>query len=156
MWDLLASFLQRHGWTIIGLLVLWYFIKDEVMKMVNMLLHERSLKEANRPERRKVLEVDMRRVREEQQRSLQEHSKRTAQNEKDNGDGTAGQQSPICPPSQDPQNTPDTTTKPESKPRPPPTSLNRSSDYLPLMGSGGSGGYRPRRIRPRFFFFILL
>ncbi len=30
MWDLLASFLQRHGWTIVGLLVLWYFIKDEV------------------------------------------------------------------------------------------------------------------------------
>ncbi len=30
MWELVVSFLQRHGWTIIGLLVLWYFIKDEV------------------------------------------------------------------------------------------------------------------------------
>ncbi len=30
MWDLVVSFLQRHGWTIIGLLVLWYFINDEV------------------------------------------------------------------------------------------------------------------------------
>ncbi|CAN0030054.1 unnamed protein product [Pylaiella littoralis] len=54
--ELVGGFVARHGWTLVLLLLVWYNCKDAVNRRYRQWRNERSLADANRPDRRAVLD----------------------------------------------------------------------------------------------------
>ena len=62
-----VALLQNHGWKIVGALVAWYMVKDEVLGWLGERQHKASLARANDPKRVSVLEEQRMIAREKQQ-----------------------------------------------------------------------------------------
>ncbi|CAM9669545.1 unnamed protein product [Ectocarpus fasciculatus] len=71
--SLVADVLARHGWTAIFLVIVWYNCKDAVKRRYRKWRNKRSLDEANRPDRRAVLDRERARsVAEKQAQALED------------------------------------------------------------------------------------
>ncbi|CAM9971287.1 unnamed protein product [Ectocarpus sp. 6 AP-2014] len=68
-----ADLLARHGWTAIFLVIVWYNCKDAVKRRYRKWRNKRSLDDANRPDRRAVLDRERARsVAEKQAQALED------------------------------------------------------------------------------------
>ncbi|CAM9834146.1 unnamed protein product [Ectocarpus sp. 8 AP-2014] len=68
-----ADILGRHGWTAIFLVIVWYNCKDAVKRRYRKWRNKRSLDDANRPDRRAVLDRERARsVAEKQAQALED------------------------------------------------------------------------------------
>ncbi|KAJ0405020.1 hypothetical protein ATCC90586_001753 [Pythium insidiosum] len=72
IWHGFQAFIERNGWRILALTVAGYLLKQKVSTFVTQRHIQRTLAEANDPERVAVLQREASRVRAEQQRRLQE------------------------------------------------------------------------------------
>ena len=67
-----VQFLQRWGWGIVTLLVVWLNVRSSVYSRVAAWRNTRSLAQANKPERRAVLDRQRDEIRNKQQQQLLE------------------------------------------------------------------------------------
>eukprot|EP00752_Nemacystus_decipiens_P009670 g8639.t1 len=74
-----SDLLARHGWTAIFLLVVWYNCKDSVKRRYRRWKNDRSIADANRPDRRAVLDRERARAVAEKQAEAEEAARLLAE-----------------------------------------------------------------------------
>jgi hypothetical protein len=72
LYQLLVQFLQRWGWGLVALAILWYNVRNTVHARLAAWRNTRSLAQANRPDRRSVLDRQCEEIRNKQQQQLLE------------------------------------------------------------------------------------
>lgn len=136
--DLLAAcqrFLEAYGWYMVLVLLALYMLQPHILR----LRAELSLRQANNPTRRKILDEERKRVRLQQQVDLLRAKERAEE------EAAAARVLPNDEEKDTPKAIPPAATlkkrpvvkKPAKKPSP------SSSDYNPLLGGGGGSSFRP-------------
>jgi hypothetical protein len=132
--NILASFFQNYGWRLVFFGLFWYFMGGTVREYLNRSRERRILAEANRPDRKRVLDEERRRVRAEQQRLAMDRAA-SAQEE-----GKRGGTAPSASSSQAPKPKPSSSLSSARPARP----LRPDGGYNPMGGGGGlGGGWKP-------------
>ncbi|CAM9682132.1 unnamed protein product [Scytosiphon promiscuus] len=81
--NFVADMLARHGWTMILVVIVWYNCKDPVKRRYRQWRNKRSLADANRPDRRAVLDRERARSVAEKQREALEAARAAAARQKE-------------------------------------------------------------------------
>jgi len=119
--DVLTIFLKLYGWYVVGALIMFVVVQNQIREYLLRREKRRSLESANDPTRLSVLDRERRRVRETQQKMYEEHVQKTKKKKRR------------------------VVKKSEEERRIDPTPTSTSFNHL--LSSSTSSSYRPRRRR---------